>query len=62
VFENRVMRRIFGHEREEVSGGWRGLLIEEVQNFYSSPSIFMMIKSGRTRCTCNTNGRNEKCI
>jgi hypothetical protein len=47
VFENRVLRRIFGPERDEVVGGWRKLLNEELHNFYSSPSIIRMIKSIR---------------
>jgi hypothetical protein len=38
VFENRVLRRIFGPKRDEVTGGWRKLHNEELQSFYSSPS------------------------
>jgi len=37
VFENRVLRRIFGHKREEVVGGWRRLHNEELHNLYASP-------------------------
>jgi hypothetical protein len=39
VFENRVLRRIFGPKRDEVTGGWRILHNEELHNLYSSPSI-----------------------
>ena len=39
VFENRVLRRIFGPKRDEVKGGWRKLHNEELHDFYSSPSI-----------------------
>jgi hypothetical protein len=39
VFENRVLRRIFGPKRDEVTGGWRKLHNEELHKFYSSPSI-----------------------
>jgi hypothetical protein len=39
VFENRVLRRIFGQKRDEVTGGWRKLHNEELHNLYSSPSI-----------------------
>jgi hypothetical protein len=39
VFENRVLRRIFGLKRYEVMGGWRKLHNEEVRDLYSSPSI-----------------------
>jgi hypothetical protein len=49
VFENRVLRRIFGPKRDEVTGGWRKLHNEELRNLYSSPSIIRMIKSGRMR-------------
>jgi hypothetical protein len=45
VFENRVLRRIFGPKRDEVTGGWRKLHNEEFHNFYSSPGRIRMIKS-----------------
>jgi hypothetical protein len=48
-FENRVLRRIFGLKRDEVTGGWRKVHNEELHNFYSSPSIIIMIKSRRMR-------------
>jgi hypothetical protein len=47
VFENRVLRRIFGPKRDEVTGGWRKLRSEELHDLYSSPSIIRMIKSRR---------------
>jgi hypothetical protein len=50
VFENRVLRRIFGPKRDEVTGGWRKLHNEELHNLYSSPSIIRMVKSRRMRC------------
>jgi hypothetical protein len=49
VFENRVLTRIFGPKRDEVTGGWRKLHNEELHNLYSSPSIVTMIKSRRMR-------------
>jgi hypothetical protein len=49
VFENRVLRRIFEPRRDEVIGGWRKLLNEELHNLYCSPSIIRMIKSRRMR-------------
>jgi hypothetical protein len=49
VLENRVLRRIFGPKRDEVTGGWRKLHNEELLNFYSSPSVIRMIKSRRIR-------------
>jgi hypothetical protein len=45
VFENRVLRKIFGPKRGEVIGGWRKLHNEELHNLYRSPSIIRMIKS-----------------
>jgi hypothetical protein len=48
MFENRVLRRIFGPQRDEV-GGWRKLRNEVLHNLYSSPSIIRMIKSRRMR-------------
>jgi hypothetical protein len=47
VFENRVLRRIFGPKRDEVTGGWRKLHKEELHNLYVSPSIIRIIKSRR---------------
>jgi hypothetical protein len=49
VFENRVLRRIFGLKRDEVTGGWRKLHNEELHSLYSSPSIIRMIESRRMR-------------
>jgi hypothetical protein len=49
VFENRVLRRIFGPKRDEVTGGWRKLHNEELHGFYSSPSIVTVIKARRMR-------------
>jgi hypothetical protein len=49
VFENRVLRRMFGPKRDEVTGGWRKLRNGELRNLYSSPSIIIMIKSRRMR-------------
>jgi hypothetical protein len=49
VFENRVLRRISGPKRDEMTGGWRKLHNEELRNLYSSPSIIRMIKSRRMR-------------
>jgi hypothetical protein len=49
VFENRVLRRIFGPKREEVAGGWRKLHNEKLCNLYASPNIIKMIKSMKIR-------------
>jgi hypothetical protein len=49
VFENRVLRKIFGLKRGDVTGGWRKLRNEEPHNLYSSPNIIRMIKSRRMR-------------
>jgi len=45
VFENRVLRRIFGPRRDEVTGEWRRLHNKELNDLYSSPNIVWVIKS-----------------
>jgi hypothetical protein len=47
VFENRVLRRIFGPKRDEVTGEWRKLHSEELHNLHSSPDIIRQVKSRR---------------
>jgi hypothetical protein len=49
VFENRVLRRIFGPKRDDVTGVWRKLHNEELHDLYSSPTIVREIKSIRMR-------------
>jgi hypothetical protein len=49
VFENRVLRRIFGPKRDEVTGEWRRLHNKELYVLYSSPNIIWVMKSRRLR-------------
>jgi hypothetical protein len=49
VFENRVLRRIYGPKRDKVTGEWRKLNNEEHHNLYSSPDIIRQVKSRRMR-------------
>jgi hypothetical protein len=46
VFENRALRKIFGPKRDEVLGDWRKLRNEQLNDLYSSPNIFRVIKRG----------------
>jgi hypothetical protein len=50
VFDNRVLSRLFGPKRDEVTGEWRKLHNEKLNDLYSSPSIVRVIKSRRMRC------------
>jgi hypothetical protein len=56
VFENMVLRKIFGPKRNEVTGEWRRLHKEELNDLYSSPNIIRVIKSRRIRWACSTYG------
>jgi hypothetical protein len=49
VFENRMLRRVFGSKRDKVKGGWRKLHNEELPNLCSSPNIIRTIKSRSMR-------------
>jgi hypothetical protein len=49
VFENKVLRRIFGPKRNDVTGEWRRLYNKELYTLYSSPNIIRVIKSRRLR-------------
>jgi hypothetical protein len=60
VFENRVLRKIFGLKRDRVTRGWRKLHNEELRDFYSSPSIMRIIKSRRMRWAGHVARMGEK--
>jgi hypothetical protein len=49
AFENRVLRRVFGPKRDEVTGEWRKLYNEELNSLYSLPNIVRVVKSRRMR-------------
>jgi hypothetical protein len=60
VFENRVLRRIFGPKRDEVTGELRKLHNKELHDLYSSPSIIRIIKSRRMRWAGQVARNGEK--
>jgi hypothetical protein len=60
VFENRLLKRIFGPKRYEVTGWWRKLLNKELRDLYSSPSIIRMVKSRRMRWAGHVARMGEK--
>ena len=51
VYENRVLRRVFGNKRDEIKAEWRKLHNEELHGLYYSPNIFRLIKSRRMKWT-----------
>ena len=59
VFKNRVLRRVFGPKRDEVTGEWRKLLNEELRDLYSLPNIVRVVKSRRMRWAGH--GGEERC-
>ena len=63
MFENRVLRRIFGPKKNEVTGEWIKLHNEELHDLYCSPNIFRAIKSRRMRWAGHVvrMGRGEAC-
>jgi hypothetical protein len=61
VFENRVLRRIFGPKRNDVTGEWRKLHNEELPNLYSTPNIIKQMKSRRMRWAGHVARTGKKC-
>jgi hypothetical protein len=63
VFENRVLRGVFGSKRDEVTGEWRKLHNEELNDLYSSPPVVRVMKSRRMRWARHVArmGRGEVC-
>jgi hypothetical protein len=62
VFENRILRRIFGPKRDEVTGEWRKLQNEELHNLYSSPDIIRQVKVNEVGRACSMHGRGENSV
>jgi hypothetical protein len=60
VFKNRVLRRIFGPKRDEVTGEWRRLHNEELHDLYASPNIVCLIKLRRMRWLAHLARMGEK--
>jgi hypothetical protein len=62
VFENRVLRRMFGPKRDEVTGEWRKLHNKELHNLYSSPDVVRQVKGNEVGGACGTHRRGEKSV
>ena len=60
VFENRVLKRVFGSKRDEVTGEWRKLHNEELRDLYSLPNIVRDVKSRRMRWAGYVAGIGER--
>ena len=61
VFENRVLRRVFGPKRDEVTREWRKLHNEELRDLYSLPNSVRVLKSRRMGGACGAYGGGERC-
>jgi hypothetical protein len=62
VFENRVLRKVFGPKRDDVTGEWRKLHNEELNDLYSAPNIVRVVKSRRMMGrACGAYGGGERC-
>jgi hypothetical protein len=64
VFENRVLKRVFGPKRDEVTGEWIKLHNEELNNLFCSPNIVRLVKLRRIRGegACSAYGGGERCV
>jgi hypothetical protein len=62
VFENRILSRIFGPKRDQVTGEWKELHNEEFHNLYSSSDIIRQVKANEVGGACGTHGRVEKSV
>jgi hypothetical protein len=63
VFENRVLRRIFGPKRDEVTGGWRKLHNENLHKlFFAKYNYNDQVKEDEMGRACSTNGGQEECL
>ena len=63
MFENRVLRRVFGPKMDEIKGVWIKLYNEELRDLYSLPNIVRVVKSRRMRWdeACGAHGGGERC-
>ena len=61
MFENRVLRRVFGPKRDKITGEWRKLHNEELSDLFSLPNVVWVVKSRRMGRTCGAYGGRERC-
>ena len=61
MFENGVLRRVFGPKRDEVTGEWRKLHNKELSDLYSFSNIVRVVEKNEMGGECGAYGRGEKC-
>jgi hypothetical protein len=62
MFENMVMRRIYGSKRDKMVGSWRKLRNVKLHDLYSSRNVIIIVKTRRMKWAYSTHGKGEECM